>query len=192
MVANPLPTPSATVRGLEHTSGHSSHSNVAELCDAGHQSASAQLPGTEILTWCGGKVNRLHLAYKIAGISFGIASDGDVRLTLDPESRDFAVIRNFHSEISTLIFASPMWINLPRLDAPAAFSFWRPVVSLRRTSRKLRRISPEFSTSLSWRGPVQIGVVRPQFRNRPSAAFAPIFSGRSVRFIRWSIRSTKC
>ena len=32
----------------------------------------------------------LHLAYEIAGISFGIASDGHVRLMLDPESRDFA------------------------------------------------------------------------------------------------------
>jgi hypothetical protein len=41
----------------------------------------------------------LRVAYKIAGISFGIASDGDMRLTLDPESRDFAVHPEFSSGI---------------------------------------------------------------------------------------------
>jgi hypothetical protein len=41
----------------------------------------------------------LHFAYRIAGISFGIASDGGVGVTLDPESRDFAVHPEFSSEI---------------------------------------------------------------------------------------------
>jgi hypothetical protein len=41
----------------------------------------------------------LHLAYRIAAISFGLASDGGVRLILDPESRDFAMSPEFSSEI---------------------------------------------------------------------------------------------
>jgi hypothetical protein len=73
---------------------------LPELCDAGTIPPSTTAANANFAI--GARLNTksaLHLAYRIAGISFGIASDGGVRLTLDPESRDFAVHPEFSSEI---------------------------------------------------------------------------------------------
>ena len=73
--------------------------NLAELCEAdtksllttaGHQKLSG---GAAVKS-----ESSLQLAYQIAGISFGITSEGAVRLTLDPESCNFAVYPGFSSE----------------------------------------------------------------------------------------------
>jgi hypothetical protein len=73
---------------------------LPELCDAGTKPLSATGANANFSNHA--RFNpkpALHLAYQIAGISFGIASDGGVRLTLDPESRDFAVHPEFSSDI---------------------------------------------------------------------------------------------
>jgi len=71
-----------------------------ELCDADAKAldrvvGKAHFPIDVGLT----SKSAVHLAYKIAGISVGIASDGEVPLALDPESRDFALYPEFSSEI---------------------------------------------------------------------------------------------
>jgi hypothetical protein len=69
---------------------------LPELCD----------PDAKLLSTDAGNANfsigaclqlksALRVAYKVAGISFGITSDGNMRLTLDPESHDFAIHPEF-------------------------------------------------------------------------------------------------
>jgi hypothetical protein len=97
VVANPLPTPCATVRVLEHTVASLLIPNLAEFCDRDTKSPLSTTGHRKLPR--GAAVNGkspLHLAYQIAGISFGIACDESVRLTLDPESRNFAI----YSELS--------------------------------------------------------------------------------------------
>lgn len=73
--------------------------NLSELCDADTKSLLTSVGHRKLSCGAGVKSeSSLHLAYQIAGISFGIASEGAVRLTLDPESRDFAVYPEFSSK----------------------------------------------------------------------------------------------
>jgi hypothetical protein len=100
VVVNPLPTPSATVRVLEDNVSSLLIPTLPELCD----------PDRKTLSTSTGKANfsiggrprsksALGLAYKIAGISFGITTDEKVGLTLDPESHDFALYPEVSPEI---------------------------------------------------------------------------------------------
>jgi hypothetical protein len=73
---------------------------LPELCDQGTQPLGATAENRN-LSFCTRPTleSALHLAYQIGGISFGIVSDGDVCLTLDPESRDFAIYPELSSEM---------------------------------------------------------------------------------------------
>jgi hypothetical protein len=73
---------------------------LPELCDPDTKPLSRNGENGKFPIGAGPKSkSALHLAYKIAGISFGIAYNAGVRLALDPESREFVVDPEFSSEI---------------------------------------------------------------------------------------------
>ena len=73
---------------------------LPELCDPDSKPLNTAAGNLNFSIGAGSECkSALHLAYKIAGISFGIASEGSVRLTLDPESRDFTL----HPDCSSVI-----------------------------------------------------------------------------------------
>jgi hypothetical protein len=74
----------------------------------------------ELCDWNSEQIGSSRVAYQIGGISFGMFSDEDVPLTLDPGLSDFAV-NPFFSEICDVNIRVSMVDSLPRPDRPPLF-----------------------------------------------------------------------
>jgi hypothetical protein len=74
----------------------------------------------ELCDWHSEQIGSSRVAYQIGGISFGMFSDDDVPLTLDPGLSDFAV-NLFFSEICDVNIRVSMVDSLPRPDSPPLF-----------------------------------------------------------------------
>ena len=94
----------------------------AELCDPDAKPLSTDAGNANFSLGAGAQPKSvLHLAYKIGGISFGIASDGDMRLTLDPESRDFAMHPEFSPGVCDVDIRVSCVDELPLLNRQPLF-----------------------------------------------------------------------